>query len=96
MFDGWNNIWAKLQKKKKIIIIFELKDWSAQCMKTMIDLDKKKKRNTFKTNIMTDNVGCYGYSPLVLIHLSGGLDTPVYSEKNNIYYDMGMYVAHER
>lgn len=51
-------------------------------MKTMIDLDKK-------TNIMTEAffghsvwlVGCYGYSSLVLIHLGGGLDTPVYSEK---------------
>lgn len=36
-----------------IIIIIELKDRSVQCMKTMIDLDKKK-RNTLKTNIMTE------------------------------------------
>lgn len=42
------------------------------------------------------NVGCYGYSPLVLIHLGGGLDTPVYSEKNNMYYDMGMLLMKGR
>ena len=64
-------------------------------MKTMIEKKTKYFKNKYYDR-GRPNVGRYGYSPLVLIHLGGGLDTPVYSEKNNMYYDMGMLLMKGR